>query len=415
MDASHDNSKITLRKIAEATNMPEYVKNGHILSKEAAADTNPRLFADPINRRYPINDKANTWLSAAYFAKTAEAKDGYSPAVYKSVSDRIFKAAAYYGITKDVADAILKVTGHDDATLKKQAALRSDPADDPANYCDPENLGYPVFGKEDCKMANDHFSRYAHMYGWQKRHEIAQNIMRKSAEYGVQPSPTVRMSAWSGAPRRDALMEGILYRADDMARAGAYDGAVKMASLCEEVGGCKSDELMSKLDDIMEIMASFDELNGLDDRYGKNLRMPEEIVFDIPEDEMCDFAEDAIPLGGHTFSARALSGLPKSLFESILPHDMFEGMLDGGKLSPKKMSITIVKMDRAPKRQLLSAIKRYTDGGEEPLEIDISGDAVDDVEEDLDKKPEKKETPEEPKESDDAGGKDESDSDDGEE
>ena len=103
MDSTTDNSLRTLWSIIKTAGTPDYIAHGVLVGAEEASGMPDALFADTVNRRFPISDRANTWASAGYFAKTAE-EYGYSPEMHECVLARIKRAADLYGIGKDVED-----------------------------------------------------------------------------------------------------------------------------------------------------------------------------------------------------------------------------------------------------------------------------------------------------------------------
>lgn len=359
-DVQNDNSHAVLYKIAQTLEfkLPKYVEAGIPLEKEAAAETPDVLFADDVNRRYPLTDKANTWLSGAYFAKTAS--EAYSPSEYRRVAKRILKAAELYGIDEDVAHVMGKIAG--DATEERQKALEKAAEAALACYGEPETGGFPMFSEEQVKQANAYFDENAYAYDWRRRANIAKNILRKSAEYGIAPAETVRKEAGAGFPRRDFLAENLLTREAELERLGLHKLAGDMRRTIKIVCEADPEDLMSQLEPLREMVSGSDELSGIDEDYGRRFLPPADFIFDIGDDEAKDFQEDTIPLGGELLSAKALSGLPRRIFESVMSPSMVDGLFDGGKLSPKKISITIVRMAPRDKTSLLDSIRDFTMG-----------------------------------------------------
>ena len=123
-----------------------------------------------------------------------------------------------------------------------------------------------------------------------------------------------------------------------------------------------------------------DEVTGLDECYGRKFCAPEEVMFDITPDSMKEVIDDAVPMGGDTFSAKALSDLPRALFEKVLPKEMVDGMMEGGKISPKKLSVTIISLKSPESSHLKRTIKDFTDGV-----IDVDEGQGEDVEGEIEK------------------------------
>lgn len=353
MDSTTDNSFRTLWGMMKVAGTPDYLRDGTVVDEkdaEALADT---AFADRAHRRFPITDRANTWVSAGYFAKTAD-EHGYSPAEREAVLFNIKRAADIYGIGKDVEEMMKKVAGAPEQV--KQAS------EDKANYCDPDHMGYPVFDKEGAEMANEFFAKHAYKYGHGRRMTIAKNIMRKSAEYGVKVAEQVRLSAGAGFPNREVMAENLFFRANELMNRGVYKMAEELCKFAKEICICSDEDLDKNREGLFNAIGGIDEVSGLDEGYGTRFLAPEEMVFDITPESMKEVIDDAVPIGRETLSAKALAELPKALFEKVLPKETVDGMMEGGKISPKKLSITIISLKDPETSHLLKTIKGFTDG-----------------------------------------------------
>ena len=139
MDSTTDNSFRTLWRFTKVAGMPDFLKEASFVDAKDASSLPDSSFADVVHRRFPLTDRANTWASAGYFAKTA-GEYGYSKAESDNILARINRAAGLYGIEKDVSDLMSKVAEAAKPVVKVAS-------DDKANYCDPDNMGYPVFDK----------------------------------------------------------------------------------------------------------------------------------------------------------------------------------------------------------------------------------------------------------------------------
>lgn len=357
-DVLNDNSHATLYKIAQVVdfNLPEYVEKGIPLEKEAAARTTDSLFADDINRRYPLTDKANTWLSGAYFAKTAS--DTYSPPEFHRIASRIIKAASLYGIETDVCDIMSKIAEAEIQQARQEAEKTAEAAE--LCYGEPETEGFPMFDVDQVKMACDYFNENAYAYDWRRRANIAKNILRKTAEYGLTVPEIIRKEAGVGFPRVDFLAENLLTREAELERRGLHKMAGDMRRTIKIVLTAQPQDLMGQLEPLREMVSGADELSGIDNEYGRRFLPPADFIFDVNDDDARSFQEDTIPMCGEYMSARALSELPKMLFSKVMSSSMLENMCDNGKLSPKKMSVTIIRMGPREQHNLLDVIKDFT-------------------------------------------------------
>ena len=365
MDSTTDNSFRTLWGIVKTAGTPDYIANGALVDEKDAAALPDTAFADRVNRRFPITDRANTWASAGYFAKTAS-DCGYSDRQKETVMAMIKRAADIYGIAKDVEDMLGKLSAGNEQVEKKAA-------DDLSCYCDPEHMGYPVFDKEGAEMANAFFTKNAYKYGHERRRTIAKNIMKKSAEFCVKTAEQVRMSAGDGFPNREVLAEHLMFRANELMQRGTYKMASELCKFAKEICVCSDEDLFRNRDGLFNAIGGMDEVTGLDDLYDRKFAAPEELVFDIPLGSMKEVVEDAVPMGGDTFSAKALSDLPRALFEKVLPKEIVDGMMEDGKISPKKLSVTIISLKSPESSHLKRTIKDFTDG---VIDVDDEEDAV---------------------------------------
>ena len=108
MDSTTDNSLRTLWSIIKTAGTPGYISDGALVDEKDASALPDTSFADRVRRRFPVTDRANTWASAGYFAKTAS-DCGYSAAQKELVLSRIKRAADVYGIRKDVDEMMYKI------------------------------------------------------------------------------------------------------------------------------------------------------------------------------------------------------------------------------------------------------------------------------------------------------------------
>lgn len=354
MDSTTDNSFRTLWGIVKAAGTPDYVANGTLVDEKDAEALPDTSFADQVHRRFPITDRANTWASAGYFAKTAS-ECGYSSVQRDLVLSRIKRAADIYGIGKEVEDMMSKVSSAQEPQTKEAGDAKD-------AYCDPEHNGYPVFDKQGAELANDFFSRNAYKYGHERRMAIAKNIMRKSAEFGVKVAEQVRMSAGAGFPNRETLAENLLFRANELMRRGTYKMAEELCKFAQEICISSDEDLFKNRGGLFDAISGMDEITGIDDCYNRKFCAPEEVVFDITPESMKEVVDDAVPMGGETLSAKALSELPRALFEKVLPKESVDGMMEDGKISPKKLSVTIISLKSPESSHLLRTIKDFTDG-----------------------------------------------------
>lgn len=308
MDITNDNLKATLLHVCRKGGAPDYVINAKPMDKEAADRLPDGLFADRVNRRYPVDSKASTWLSAAYFAKTAE-DDHYSSETMKNFVEANIKLAANkFGIRKDVDEAM--------ARIREKPSVKA-AADDESNYGWPSERKYPMFDEHGVKLAQSYFAENCFSYPARMRRTIASNILRKCAEYGMEPSDVVRREAGEGFSLREDAAAELVDRAKAVAGrnvklANAMSDAVR-ALMAVPVS-----RYPAQAEKFAEVLDHVDEEMGFADQYGTRFRSPMEIFHGRSIKEAQSFLDDAVQLGPDVFSLRKLAELPLSLFTDAL-------------------------------------------------------------------------------------------------
>ena len=350
MDITDDTLHSTMRRVIRDGNAPDYVLDSQPMDKEAAAKLPPSLFADRVNRRYPIDSKASTWLSAAYFAKTAE-DDGYSSATMKGlVEDTIKAAASKYGIRGDVDAAM-------EAIRRRPAEKKA--ADDDSNYGWPSEKKYPMFDERGVKLANSYFAENCFNYPPKMRKEIATRIFQKCAEYGLEANDTVRREAGQGFNLRDDVAAELL----DRTKAASHSSPALAASLSKAASALMKlpmAQYKSSMPKFAELLDSVDEEMGFADQYGVRFRSPMEIFHGRSVKEANDFMDDTVQLGNNLFSITKLAGLPMDLFTDALG-DGFGDMIRGG--SGKAVRITKKTPGGMMRITISGSMPEFEDGG----------------------------------------------------
>jgi hypothetical protein len=157
-------------------------------------------------------------------------------------------------------------------------------------------------------------------------------------------------------------------------RRGTYKMAEELCKFATEICTCSDEDLFRNRNGLFDAIGGMDEITGIDDCYDRKFSAPEELIFDITPESMKEVVEDAVPMGGDTFSAKALAGLPRALFERVLPREMVDGMMEDGKISPKKLSVTIISLKSPESSHLKRTIQDFTDG---VIDVDEDEDGED--------------------------------------
>ena len=308
MDITDDRLHSTLYRMVKTAGAPDYVLDAPVMDAEKAAELPDALFADRANRRFPIDSRASTWTSAAYFAKTAS-EEYRNPALREYVGGVIKSAADKYGIRADV-DAVM------DKVVAKPVEKKA--ADDESNYGWPAEKKYPMFDEEGVKLANSYFSENAFRYTPAMRREIASRIMAKSAEYGIETSRAVFAESGNGFNVREHVAYQLMDRASSCTDPDATLALKKLASAVADAPAGMYGSIVEKA---AELLSRIDEETGAADRYGSRFESPMSVFFGRTVKEAQSILDDTVQLGGAAFSARKLAQLPMSVFADALGDD----------------------------------------------------------------------------------------------
>lgn len=347
MDIFQDSTKAVLADICDRVEVPKFVLDAETTEKKATYDYRDTLFGDSVRRRFPLDTPADTWVSAAYFAKTAEYdyKDAETRAF---VENNIKRAAKTYGIEKDVEAVMAAIR----APKQEKSA-----ADDASNWGCFAERAYPMFDEEGVKLANDYFKANCYALRPDVRHEVARNIVRKCAEYKLAYNDTVRMEAGLGFPDRDFLRENLLDRAR---RVNDPERAAAVRKLAEEVDKVPGDELMEHVDELMGAVEDLDGDLGLDTQYNREVLPPSHFCCDVSTDDAKEIEDDSVEVDGDVLSVKELAKLPLSVFTSALGDDFGKRVSkdgDEGGIDPSKLADELRSLPKPDQKALGESLK----------------------------------------------------------
>ena len=70
VDACDDTNHQILHRISRLVVLPDYVKKAAVTDPEQIAKLPNTVFADPVNRKFPLHTKAAAWLAQTYFTES---------------------------------------------------------------------------------------------------------------------------------------------------------------------------------------------------------------------------------------------------------------------------------------------------------------------------------------------------------
>lgn len=328
------------RSYASEEGAPAYVKSASF-PEEAPAVPRRSFYADAVRQELPCNSREETWTSARYFSKHAE-DDGYRR-IRADVEYNLQKAAELFGISEDVA----RVLTH---TEEVKTASDSD-----YGWVRPGERKYPMFDAYGVKLAAAYFEDNKFKYPFPMRSEIAKNILRKAAEFGVGVPDGVRKTAGHGVARPDNVINELTIRAE---LCHDPDTGLALAKMAEHVAENGAEALAGATDKIAELVEDVDVIEDWRGRYGKDMSAPEDFLFDMDVKQAEAIVNDVIEIGGDALSLSKLAELPDEVFDDVLGEGFADSVKEAGAIDPRKLGEALAAKSAEDLNELGHALKR---------------------------------------------------------
>jgi len=296
-DRTSDTNNSELYKIRERLDMPEFVKC-------ASLDTKPitelpsASFADPATRTFPINTKAETWLSAAYFAK--QASEGSA-----DVRQRLADAVEFWGIENS------PLTKESTCFVEKQAAktetihFRTDTFEgESVTVSEPDHL---------LKLASL-VTKHPERFPWQMRKQAARQILgvaeRMGLEFSEDTEVTLEKTAGYGIGSAKAALQAIAHRRANVAKSfpGFVERLDELSGFVKQASTSKGILAPEFTDKVAGVLDAVDRMSHLSARYNDVFTAPERHLFvhTVNQHNMVKEAALTLP-GGQVISAGSLT------------------------------------------------------------------------------------------------------------
>jgi hypothetical protein len=346
-------------KVANESIVPAYVADADLGAIKEAAEGSlcESEFAEPVGRQYPINSKAAVWLSAAYFAKTAEVNELTPTGEY--ILGNIKAAAELYGIESDVG-AILS------AYMSKQAEASTEIWGWEAGG----ERKYPLHTTDLTKTAMDYFGQNRDKYPFEMRRAIASNIYKQALAFNLEPSEDVRKEAGAGFPDRAEAIRLLEDRKDRIQHTDKQ-AAAHLESAILALEAATSDELSEAVDKCASVIEYTDKVAGF--RYAgrgdmtKLVERPCDAFYQISYKQAEDNGSRYVKLNKTIIDCVKLAEIiPMEDLDAVFCKDHFRdqylALVSAGKLdksaSTHKIAYTIIsEMSQSDKNTLEAHLK----------------------------------------------------------
>jgi len=324
VDAYSDPNQQTLHRISKLASVPAFVKDAAIGDEKQRTALPQTVFADPVNRKFPLHTKAATWLAQAYFT---EARHLYGTQLAELVQGKITKAAAYWGIADD-ADTVRR-------SLEQQQAATPPELTD-ADYALVIKQGeqtvrdMPIHSEPNVKAAAAKLYNSRSKIPYEHRKVAARKILRKAAMLGVSMEPelteylTKATGLGSALPKQAA--EEIVHRALMVPASNQRlkTATMKIAQTVAKWPGIPPADAMDK---VASIIDRLDREQGFFRHYDEGVSTPEEICFALTEKSASTIRNSFVELTtGTIIPMEALHTLPLDKVAATIGDDFMRAV-----------------------------------------------------------------------------------------
>lgn len=262
LDPTQDRTHSQLPRLFKLLQAPDFVKNASVdgydgLSIQAYAG---------LSNTFPVHTKEATWLSIAYYL---DGREQVRPEIAAHIGLRLQKAAKLHGVDFETMEQRYKKST---AQVEPPYALVVEHEGRELKFC-------PLPDLQLVKTAALHLHQYRDRYPYAWRIKMAQTILRRAQELGIDILPHqvyLEKAAGLGLCTPSQIARGLMERAYLV-----QDPEVK--ELLKKYAG----EQFSTPFDMeynrkrAELLAQVDEAYGLNRHYGKGLQTPEEVTFGL--------------------------------------------------------------------------------------------------------------------------------------
>lgn len=352
IDSTTDTSLAQLHRIGQQYRVPDYVSKAVAITEKTASSLPREVFALPMQRRYPIDTAANTWLSAAYMAVAPP--QGLNEIETKYACDRMILAAQIHGIVDDVA-AVLAPAPAQTKTASAEAKVYGAII----KVAGAEEKHFPLNSVGQVVAAIQVFDKYAAAYPGPIRKQIAQAIVKQAQCLGVGISDrAVLQETGDGFPDPAIVLAQLEARADIVKAADIgidpapqipatyYNGYAELLPVLRKMS---AQEWVKHAQALAEQVSMLDDSYGLRPGYGKTLLRPAQFFHAVPvkvAEEAVAAAADVIALGGYNFSLSKMAAASPILYVPVLGMAQVTALLDdNGNMSQTKLAAFLSQLN----------------------------------------------------------------------
>jgi len=267
-DQYNDKSLAVLKKLSTIFELPDFVKEASVVDLKEINNLPRTSFGDPVNRKFPLASKKDTFLSALYFRKHASEYDDedYRDAVKENIDEALEMWGLPHTISKKEDTPLSKTAG-----IRESVNVRGVGGD----TIDTWELRSP----RDFEKAAIQLFENKNMFTFDQRKDIARQLitsdLRKEAALDDGIDTYLDKAAGFGMCTKLQLIDAIRDRAR-LYKSADTRFTEKLADYAESLEDENLDP--SHLQKTASILDFLDKHTQIDQRY-KDLPSPEESIF----------------------------------------------------------------------------------------------------------------------------------------
>lgn len=302
-DQSTDLSGFKMHQLFSGIEIPDFVKSAEL---DSCVDLPAESYADPGRRAYPIHDKANTFISNAYFFdKLANLKAEFGEDYVARVAERINSMADMYGITDQLR------------AFEKQSVEHT------SRDYDEHTIFSNSFTTIIAKTANEfenaanNFVEHIEKYPFSWRKEMCQGFIEKAAMFGVDEIPDIICKhAGLFYPDVAAMRVETIRRM----RKNAEDNHDLYTEVLNKIEDIHSNEEAYKL---AEEVYDIEEKTGMydNDQVSCYLKDPVEAFFPLSIEKVAEML-DVVEMGGERYKMIDLQNISADRYKQAFDADI---------------------------------------------------------------------------------------------
>jgi len=284
MDQVQDTNQRELYQLSTVLDFPEFVKQASQPTTSDVAGLPSRAFADQTNRRFPFHDRANTWLSMAYFSKCA---GDYSAQDRAVVARNLATAAHMWKIDLPTMRPMEKQAS---TGIRIQYRI-GDQTHDEATVTTADEL---------LKVAQDAIDS-PQRYPWQMRRDVCRQALNAApvlkAQFSAPMHVLLEKGAGNGVGALDDALEAIQQRQSVVrnSRPELIEPLEHLKGHCKTAArrGLLSGDMLDKTAGMLDAV---DRLVGAHKKYSPGFQPPERKLYGTTMSQVDGFNKQAVQI-----------------------------------------------------------------------------------------------------------------------